>query len=170
MLARCLRGFYAGWVFWPEKLLIFGLRSLGRKLVAVGFEGVDMDGPQIVDPLDLSREKLPEKGTVLLGGNFMVLDKYVKGGGEEEGLSFVEIGLGIIGRGLRGCIVLRWRGYGMEKEEGCRMGRKRREECSCGIRVFRVIRQGTNFRYRRGCLGFMSFMRSVCFGMALRRY
>ncbi|PMD24636.1 hypothetical protein NA56DRAFT_677644 [Hyaloscypha hepaticicola] len=80
VLARCLRGFYAGWVFWPEKLLIFGLRSLGRKLVAVGFEGVDMDGPQIVDPLDLSREKLPEKGTVLLGGNFMVLDKYVKGG------------------------------------------------------------------------------------------
>jgi hypothetical protein len=102
VLARCLRGFYGGWVFWPEKLLIFGLRSLGRKLVAVGFEGVDMDEPQIVDPLELSREKLPEKGTVLLGGNFMVLDKYVKKEGEEEGLSFVEIGFGDNRKGFAG--------------------------------------------------------------------
>jgi hypothetical protein len=102
VLARCLRGFYGGWVFWPEKLLIFGLGVLGRKLVAVGFEGVQMDGTQIVDPLDLSREKLPEKGTVLLGDNFMVLDKYVKGEGEEQGQSFVEIGFGDNRKGFAG--------------------------------------------------------------------
>jgi hypothetical protein len=97
ILARFLRGFFGGWVFMPEKGIIALFRRFGRPMVAVGFTGVRMDGRQILSPGGIEREKLPEKGTVLLGGNFMVLDLHVKGEGEgeaDEGVSFVEIGFG----------------------------------------------------------------------------
>jgi hypothetical protein len=60
--------------------------------------GVPMDGPQILDPNDISRTQLPEKFTVLLSGNFMVLDSYLRAKGEQRGEgempSFIEIGFG----------------------------------------------------------------------------
>jgi len=39
ILARFVKGFFGGWVFTPENVLIGGLRMVGRKLVSVGFEG-----------------------------------------------------------------------------------------------------------------------------------
>jgi hypothetical protein len=119
ILARFLRGFYGGWIFAPEKALIGALRVFGRKLVAVGFTGtslvllkfsmmslevglmnlgVPMNGPEILSPADISRTKLPEKFTVLLGGNFIVLDKHLtmspSSSEKEIGQSFIEVGFG----------------------------------------------------------------------------
>jgi hypothetical protein len=60
--------------------------------------GVPVNGPEILSPADISRTKLPEKFTVLLGGNFMVLDKHihetVTSSEEALGPNFVEIGFG----------------------------------------------------------------------------
>jgi len=59
---------------------------------------VPMNGPEILSPADISRTKLPEKFTVLLGGNFIVLDRYIKENvaSSKDPLepSFVEIGFG----------------------------------------------------------------------------
>jgi len=75
-------------------------------MVAVGFTGVSMDGPKIQSPGEIERERLPEKGTVMLGGNFMVLDKFIRTEKEEEkedrGPSFVEIGFGDDRKGFAG--------------------------------------------------------------------
>jgi hypothetical protein len=40
ILARFLRGFYGGWVFWPEKGIISLFRGFGRAMIACGFEGM----------------------------------------------------------------------------------------------------------------------------------
>ena len=66
--------------------------------------GVPMDGPQLLDPNDISRSKIPEKFTVLLNGNFMVLDSYLRNGEEGEGEmpSFIEIGFGDNRKGFAG--------------------------------------------------------------------
>jgi len=72
-------------------------------MVAVGFTGAAMDGPKILSPDEIEREKLPEKGTVMLSGNFMVLDKFVRREGDkEEGPSFMEIGFGDDRKGFAG--------------------------------------------------------------------
>jgi hypothetical protein len=101
ILARFLGGFFGGWIFMPEKGIISLFRLFGRPMIAVGFTGVPMNGKQILSPSAIEREKLPEKGTVLLGGNFMVLDAQLKGRGKEDegwegegGESFVEVGFG----------------------------------------------------------------------------
>lgn len=56
---------------------------------------------QILSPGGIERERLPGKGTVLLGGCFLVLDARVSGKGE-EGESFIEIGFGDDRRGFSG--------------------------------------------------------------------
>lgn len=64
-----------------------------------------MDGPQIADPADIPRTHLPEKFTVMLSGNFMVLDKHVNSSplpSESERPSFIEIGFGDNRRGFAG--------------------------------------------------------------------
>ncbi|KAH8768819.1 hypothetical protein BGZ57DRAFT_898537 [Hyaloscypha finlandica] len=109
ILARFLGGFFGGWVFIPEKGIISLFRVFGRPMIAVGFTGVAMNGRQILSPSAIEREKLPEKGTVLLGGNFMVLDAQLKGRGKEDegwegegGESFVEVGFGDDRKGFAG--------------------------------------------------------------------
>jgi hypothetical protein len=93
VLARFMHGFFNGWVFTPEQTLLSFLGLLGRKLVPVGFTGVSMDGPVMTSPGELDRTKLPEKGTVLFGGNFFVLDVHLKQQDEMEG-SFVDVAFG----------------------------------------------------------------------------
>ncbi|KAE9366857.1 hypothetical protein N431DRAFT_429653, partial [Stipitochalara longipes BDJ] len=125
ILSRFLRGFYNGWIFLPEKGIISLFRTAGRKMVAVGFTGVSMDGLEISSPAEISRERLPEKGTILMSGNFMVLDKYVRkeekeGEGEKEGgPSFIEIGYGDNRKGFAGFhrFEVERRPEMMEKEE-----------------------------------------------------
>ena len=40
ILVRLVRGFFGGWVFWPEKGIISLFRLFGRKMVPVGFTGM----------------------------------------------------------------------------------------------------------------------------------
>ncbi|KAH8769412.1 hypothetical protein F5882DRAFT_184096 [Hyaloscypha sp. PMI_1271] len=109
ILARFLGGFFGGWIFMPEKGIISLFRLFGRPMIAVGFTGVPMNGKQILSPSAIEMEKLPEKGTVLLGGNFMVLDAQLKGRAKEDegwegegGESFVEVGFGDDRKGFAG--------------------------------------------------------------------
>lgn len=55
ILARFLRGFYGGWVFWPEKGVIAAFRAAGRPVIAVGFEGTYSSGDQILNCVFLSK-------------------------------------------------------------------------------------------------------------------
>ncbi|PMD33845.1 hypothetical protein L207DRAFT_589399 [Hyaloscypha variabilis F] len=100
ILSRFLRGFYNGWVFWLERGVIEAFRAVGRTMVRVGFTGLETNGREILRPRDIGKERLPEKGTVLLGGNFVVLGKDVRA--EEKGPSFVEIGFGDDRKGFAG--------------------------------------------------------------------
>jgi hypothetical protein len=42
ILSRFLKGFYGGWVFWPEKGVIAAFRAFGRPMIAVGFDGTSI--------------------------------------------------------------------------------------------------------------------------------
>jgi hypothetical protein len=42
ILSRFLRGFFGGWVFWPERGVISVFGMLGRKMIAVRFSGTSL--------------------------------------------------------------------------------------------------------------------------------
>ncbi|TGO89319.1 hypothetical protein BPOR_0115g00240 [Botrytis porri] len=78
ILATFTRGFFTGWIFTPERYLIASLRFLGP----------------ILELESLSDKTLPPKGSLLFGGNFMVL--FTKTGDDRprDSPSCVEIGYG----------------------------------------------------------------------------
>ncbi|TEY53590.1 hypothetical protein BOTCAL_0244g00180 [Botryotinia calthae] len=78
ILAAFTRGFFAGWTFTPERYLIASLRSLGP----------------ILELESLSDKTLPPKGSLLFGGNFMVLFTKTDGDRRQKSPSCVEIGYG----------------------------------------------------------------------------
>ncbi|CZR55848.1 uncharacterized protein PAC_05736 [Phialocephala subalpina] len=76
ILARFVKGFFRGWSFTPERGLLALLARFGRKFIPVGYSVMEAIG----EPLSLdglSKTHLPEKGTVLFGGNFMILDTHI---------------------------------------------------------------------------------------------
>jgi hypothetical protein len=67
---------------------------------------VPNNGPPILSPGDISRTSLPEKFTVLLGGNFIILDHYLNPPSsakeENQSPSFLEVGFGDDRKGFAG--------------------------------------------------------------------
>lgn len=109
LLARFVEGFFGGWSFTPERSLLSLISKLGRKFIPVGYTGMETNGKEVNCLEALSKMKLPDKGTVLFGGNFMVLDthlasplsqkddlngSYVDIGSNDPVISYVDIGFG----------------------------------------------------------------------------
>ncbi|ATZ54171.1 hypothetical protein BCIN_10g01900 [Botrytis cinerea B05.10] len=92
ILATFTHGFFAGWVFTPERYLIASLRSLGMKFIPCGYSRMS-PGP-ILELESLSDKTLPPKGSLLFGGNFMVLFTKTDGDTRRNSPSCVEIGYG----------------------------------------------------------------------------
>ncbi|KUJ18913.1 uncharacterized protein LY89DRAFT_507637 [Mollisia scopiformis] len=77
ILARFLVGFFGGWSFTPERGLLAALRRMGKKFIEAKYTEMPSSGHPIDTLGGFSKTKLPPKGTILFGGNFMVLDTRV---------------------------------------------------------------------------------------------
>lgn len=115
ILATFTRGFFAGWIFTPERYLIASLQSLSMKFIPCGYSSqyprwffqrwyilinfiaIPSSGPTL-GLESLSNKTLPPKHSPLFGGNFMVLFTKINNNNRnntlEKSPSCVEIGYG----------------------------------------------------------------------------
>ncbi|KAI9646041.1 hypothetical protein NHQ30_005479 [Ciborinia camelliae] len=93
ILATFTRGFFAGWIFTPERYLIASLRSVGLKFLPCGFSRIPSPGP-LLDLESVSSRALPPPHSLLFGGSFMVLFTKSEPDPLANSPSCVEIGFG----------------------------------------------------------------------------
>ncbi|KAG0645644.1 hypothetical protein D0Z07_8610 [Hyphodiscus hymeniophilus] len=98
ILARFLKGFFGGWVFTPERLLIASLNGIGMKFIPVQFSKIKPKGPTLSSLGDFSSTELPPRHTMLWGCSFIVLDYQIISPSpthlDDAPPSFIEIGFG----------------------------------------------------------------------------
>lgn len=126
ILARFVKGFFGGWVFAPEKVLLGFLQVFALRLVPVGFSSKryeDLGGRRtvnthhyyleiqnpgiIISSTELSRTSLPPMFSILFGGNFMILDISLRSNSEKKSAalrrgSYIDIGFGDDRKGFAG--------------------------------------------------------------------
>jgi len=107
-------------------LYLLSLRLKEREEIDDSLVGVRRDEKRIEWPSELSSATLPDVGTVMFGGNFLVLDKCIDQLVEEgsNSSSYVDIGFGDAGKGFSGChrfevLRAKEKGEGMEISYSC---------------------------------------------------
>jgi len=77
ILASFVKGFFGGWSFTPERGMLAMLRNMGRKFIEAKFSKISPRKTAINTLDGLSKTKLLPKGTLLFGGNFLILDIHI---------------------------------------------------------------------------------------------